>query len=244
MRIMKNTVPAKKEEIPNNKISAIILAAGIGRRMRASGPKCLLQLSNKMTILDNQIYLLKQSFDIIDIIVVTGFCSEQIFKGVKSSTNNDTRFVFNPHYETTNASYSLMLGLLACTSSKVIVLNGDLLVNRHCFDFDTNESCVVSCGHFEENEIGIANCNNYATNLAYNLPTKWAQITLLTNYELSCTYNILKNHNKPKNLLLYEIINEVITNKGKFKIVHPLGIKMVDVDSLNILEAAKKRGDF
>lgn len=103
----------KKDSKENGIKRAIILAAGIGSRLRPltnNIPLCLLKI-NSITILEHQIKNLEEC-EISDVIIVIGykgekikqFCLEQL-----TDYNVDFKFVQNRYYSSTNNLYSLWL---------------------------------------------------------------------------------------------------------------------------------------
>ena len=82
-------------------MKAIILAAGMGKRMHpltSNCPKCLLPLNGK-TIIEHQISLLEYH-NIDKIEIITGYESKKIEKNVK----NKAQYFYYPDYNTTNNS--------------------------------------------------------------------------------------------------------------------------------------------
>ena len=92
-------------------MQAIILAAGVGSRLRPITnelPKCLVQVNGK-SIIEYQIdaYL---DAEIEEIIVLTGYMQEKLVKFLKSKYQNvKITFINNDYYRTTNNMYSLYL---------------------------------------------------------------------------------------------------------------------------------------
>lgn len=108
-------------------MNAIILAAGKGERLRPltkNKPKCLMELFGK-SLLQRQIELY-QKLGITDIVVVTGFKSEQIeFPNIS--------IIKNSKYDTTN-----MLETLFCAEHKIsdstIVSYGDIIFQQNVLE--------------------------------------------------------------------------------------------------------------
>ena len=99
-------VKAKK-----NTLKAIILAAGVGSRIRPltdNCPKSLLKVGD-YTILQMMVSHLKAS-GINDIVIVLGYLQQQIKDYIATHFPDvNVEFVINEHYEVTNTGYSLML---------------------------------------------------------------------------------------------------------------------------------------
>ena len=70
----------------------IILAAGIGKRMKAYGPKCTIELNSNETVIGRQIRLMKKALPNYNIIVVVGFQKAKVLKII------DVEFIENKKY--------------------------------------------------------------------------------------------------------------------------------------------------
>jgi choline kinase len=87
---------------------AILLAAGRGRRLEASGwlePKCLLPFRGT-TILDNMLDALV-THEVADVTLVVGYRQEQVRAAVEARSDVRATWIENPDYETTNTINSL-----------------------------------------------------------------------------------------------------------------------------------------
>ncbi len=108
-------------------MKAVILAAGKGTRLRemtAKAPKCLVSVKGR-PILDYQLAPLKAA-GIQDILVVTGYCSDQ----VEAYAQGQYRTIKNEDFETTNSIYSLWLAKDEVGESDFILFNGDVLADE------------------------------------------------------------------------------------------------------------------
>lgn len=106
-----NTDTTAQPTIQSTKLKAIILAAGVGSRIRPltdNCPKSLLKIGD-YTILEMMITHL-QSSGINDIVIVLGYLQQQIKDYIASNFPDvNVQFVINERYEVTNTGYSLML---------------------------------------------------------------------------------------------------------------------------------------
>jgi len=87
---------------------AILLAAGRGRRLEASGwvqPKCLLPFQDT-TILDNMLDALVR-YGVTDVTLVVGYMQELIHAAIERRGDVRASWVQNPDFETTNTINSL-----------------------------------------------------------------------------------------------------------------------------------------
>lgn len=103
-------------------VQAVILAAGMGTRLGRPLPKPLTQLSDGQTILQQQVANLHSVFEDVRITIVVGFKLDLIMEHVP-----DAAFVYNPAYDQTNTSKSLLRALRASHEGSVIWMNGDVV---------------------------------------------------------------------------------------------------------------------
>ncbi len=103
-------VKAQPQAQPS-KLKAIILAAGVGSRIRPltdNSPKSLLKIGD-YTILQMMVSHL-QSSGINDVVIVLGYLQQQIKDYISINFPDvNVQFVINERYEVTNTGYSLML---------------------------------------------------------------------------------------------------------------------------------------
>ena len=180
----KNTVPGCVEEKP---LTVIIPIAGIGHRMKSYGPKCLLPVNNKETIIQKSITTIKTVYPYAEIIVVVGFEADKVIKSIP----NGIRIIENQIYENTNVVESIRLALNCCINNNVMIVYGDLIYNCETIESMTsNGSCVIidSKGRFRPEEVGVTVVDNLVTNFAYGLNIKWSHIIYMEEKE----YNIFK----------------------------------------------------
>jgi choline kinase len=104
-------------------MQAVILAAGLGRRIGSSSnsvPKCLLEVNGKK-ILRHQLDALR-SHGVQDVVVVVGYLGEKI----RDFLGPTVSYVENTVYEESNSSYSLWLAKDRLVGD-FIYLNADLI---------------------------------------------------------------------------------------------------------------------
>jgi len=104
-------------------MQAIILAAGVGSRMRPltlEKPKCLIDIAGK-SFIDRQIEVFRNC-SIDKITVVTGYKSNLIREHLKNTVN----YAYNPFYETTNSIVSLWLATLNIDDD-ILIVNSDVI---------------------------------------------------------------------------------------------------------------------
>ena len=121
-------------------MKAVILAAGIGSRLKSDLPRALTKLPDGKTILARQVDILKES-KVEEIIIVVGYRKEEIIKRFPALT-----FVYNSDFAITNTSKSLMFALKSTEKDDILWLNGDVCLDKEVI------SRVLQKG---ENAIGV-----------------------------------------------------------------------------------------
>ena len=114
-------------------MQAIILAAGIGKRLKdvtEGMPKCLLKIGGR-TILERQLDALSG----FDVVMVVGYKADMLKK-----LYPNLKFVYNPDYETTNTIHSLGLAL---NGKDTFVLNGDVIFDKKIIGLMDKPSCAA-----------------------------------------------------------------------------------------------------
>lgn len=113
-------------------MKAIILAAGIGSRLRPmtlNKPKCLVKVAG-IPIIDYQIrsYIMA---GIEEIIVVTGYMSDKVKDFCNKYCNfKNFKIIENSDYDTTNNMYSLYLARQELIGENFILSNGDIVFDK------------------------------------------------------------------------------------------------------------------
>ncbi len=114
-------------------IKAIILAAGVGSRIRPltdNCPKSLLMLDGK-TILEMMISSIL-ACGIKEIIIVLGYLPEQIRTFITTNFPDvDVTYIYNERYEDTNTGFSLMLTKEHIGNSAFIKFDADVVFARN-----------------------------------------------------------------------------------------------------------------
>tara|TARA_Y100000591_G_scaffold308284_1_gene308452 strand:- start:2120 stop:2863 length:744 start_codon:yes stop_codon:yes gene_type:complete len=112
-------------------ISAIILVAGIGKRISdyTKKPKCLLKIKGESLLLRNIRFL--RYYGIKNIIIVAGYKSHLIIREINKVKNKiSIKVILNKRFKTHGNCYSLKLGLKK-TIDDVIYFDGDVVYEKN-----------------------------------------------------------------------------------------------------------------
>ena len=140
-------------------MKAVILAAGMGTRLKSDVPKSLCKVKENKTILDFQIEKLSKLVGIDNILIVVGYKKEKIMNKF-----SNLMFVFNKAYSTTNTSKSSILALQKINDD-VLCIDGDvffdekilsiLLKSRYSSYVVTKKKCTNQETRYKLNEKGF-----------------------------------------------------------------------------------------
>lgn len=145
-----------------NNIKAIILAAGVGSRIRPltdNCPKSLLKIGDK-TILEMMVSHI-QACGISEIVFVLGYLENHIKNFVgQNFPDLNVHFITNEHYANTNTGYSLMLTEALVEGSTFIKFDADVVFDieilRNLIDSEyTTCLCVDKNINLEAEEIKV-----------------------------------------------------------------------------------------
>jgi choline kinase len=247
------------EEAPfgETTLSAVILAAGLGRRLKiltAKLPKALLPLSKSLTILDTQMLSLT-GIGIRNFVIVVGYKMQMIKEYLeKHYCDSDCtfRYVFNPLYENSNTAYSLWLSLKDLKGNSLVV-NGDLMLTKHAAALVHSGigSCIgVSTRSIDKEAVkvridndGLANYlgKRLAVSKSYGEYLGIAKMhsTLVSEYvrifdELMCMNKVaaLKAY--------YDDIFNSLCHKNRIYVADLSAEPVIEVDTLSDLESARR----
>ena len=163
-------------------VTIALLAAQAGHRMKSYGPTPLLQLGNQ-TLLDKQISVIRSVFKNFELIVCVGFGSEKVIKYIKEHYSDiNIRVVENQVHHHSNCCESARLCLNNTTNGKILICNGDLVLERNVFDdLLFNHSYVMAEKNPSKNlEVGLTmNQHCYIENLCFGLEKVWSEIAFI-----------------------------------------------------------------
>ncbi len=145
----------------------IILAAGIGSRLGNPFPKPLTPLKNGKSIMQMQTENIASRFDIDDVTVVVGFKKNLIMERFPEFT-----YVYNPFFDRTNTSKSLLQALKKHKDKSILWFNGDVVFDKDLLGvlmpyIENNQSFVaVNTSKVADEEVKYTLDNDYINKLS------------------------------------------------------------------------------
>lgn len=222
-------------------MSVVIPAAGMGKRMKSYGPKCMLNI-NGLSLLERQVRIVKKCYPGADIIVVVGFQAPLVQSRIKSKHN--VRIVHNSDYETTNVARSLFLGIQATIAEKCLIIYGDLIFNPHTIKdlYGPSSKIVIDEGKaMGREEVGVLHYDGRVTNFSYALDHKWCQIAFLSGKELKM-FERIASKEESERWFGYEILNKMIDSGATLQSYQPDNMRIFEIDSPKDLKKVQKMG--
>ncbi len=237
-------------------MKAIILAAGIGSRIRPltnNCPKSLLKIGDK-TILEMMITHI-QNCHINEIIFVTGYLENQIKKYIdKNFPDIKTYFVTNKKYAKTNTGVSLLLAKDFVQNSDFIKFDADVIFDKEILEKliecqYENALCIDKNIHLDEEEIKVIidNKNNIleasktvdpqkAIGESIGIEKIGKNTAKLLFQELEAMMEDKNNHQE-----YYEAAYERLVKKGvSFHALDITGLQWIEIDTKKDFTLAKK----
>lgn len=242
---------------PKEQMKAVILAAGVGSRIRPltdNCPKSLLRVNGK-TILEMMVSHIRDSGCIDEVVFVLGYMQDVIRAYVKETFPDiKAQFVINDKYTTTNTGFSLMLAENFVGGSSFIKFDADVVFDKTILDKlaagpQRNCLCIDKNIHLAAEEVKVAvDGENRVLRASKTLsPAEAAgesigieKIDGLTAYplflELRTMMKDYKNHQK-----YYEAAYErLIAKNVPFHALDITGLKWVEIDTETDFAAAGK----
>jgi len=106
-------------------LKIVILAAGIGSRLGNPFPKPLTPLKDGESIMAKQLKNISKYFDINDVTTVVGFKKDLIMERFP-----EVNYVYNPFFDRTNTSKSLLQALKKHKGESILWFNGDVVFDE------------------------------------------------------------------------------------------------------------------
>lgn len=220
-----------------SEFAVVISAAGAGRRMKARGPKALIEIGGGETVLSRQILLIRKALPSAEIVVVVGHQKERVIKTLPK----DVGWVENPIHEETNVARSLLVGVSYANAKKAILMCGDLVFGPDFLACLPEEGSAAIIDENQNHRSGEVGCNidrERICHFSYGVWPKWGQAVQLADKELDL-FRRVASRDQSARWFAYEVLNGVIDAHGVIVPAYPDKINLVEIDSTQDIERAK-----
>lgn len=220
------------------RIGVIIVASAHQKRSGINTNRFLLQLEDGRTVLQYQIDLLRANLRNPEIVVVTGFEHDKIFR----SLNHKISLVENDLWETTSIMRSITLGLRATTSSKVLIIPACLAFKSSVLktlEEHENGAIISDPRGINSNELGILTENNHVMHFDYDLPIKWSQLSFFGGKTLHYLRDVCERD--MSRYLFHEILNNMFVHtEHRIDAIMSRRSKVMEIFSMKDLEKIRR----
>jgi len=220
-----------------SELVVVISAAGAGRRMKARGPKALIDIGGGETVLSRQLALARRAMPNAELIVVVGYQKERVIKTLPK----DVRWVENADHEQTNVARSLLMGIAECPTRRAVLMCGDLVFGPEFLSSVPNEGSVAVIDENHNHRSSEVGCNidqGRICHFSYGVWPKWGQAVALGDKELDL-YRRIASRDQCARWFAYEVLNGVIDAGGVISPAYPKKSYLVEIDSTQDIDRAK-----
>ncbi len=209
----------------------VILAAGIGSRLGNPFPKPLTPLKDGESIMAKQLNNIKKYFDINDVTTVVGFKKDLIMERFP-----EVNYVYNPFFDRTNTSKSLLQALKKHRGEAVLWFNGDVVFDEKLLSVllsdiqEDNSFIAVNTSSVAEEEVKYTLENNVVFKLSKEVKNGLGEavgINFIASSDLDIFINQLE---KCGDNDYFEKGLEVAIAEDNLK------VKAIDISSFNCIE--------
>jgi len=193
----------KKLSDSDSAFNAVILAAGVGSRLKPhtdSVPKALVRVNNR-SIIKYELEALASISSNVKVYVVVGYLGKLIAEEIKRlNLGLDVEIVDNVDYDTTNNMYSLSLAMnrIGDNLRPTVILNGDVIYDSRIIDGIFNDKrqdlIAVDIDAYLEESMKVIQENGNLIKISKSIEQKDALGTSIDLYKLSIpSFITLKN---------------------------------------------------
>ena len=227
-------------------ISVVLLSENCGYRMKSYGPIPLLKVGSKCLI-DMQIEEIKSVFSDFEVILCSGFGSTKIAKYIRENYPTlNIRIVENQLYEHSNSCESLRLCLNNTTNMKLLICNGELMINRDVLSMASLRSSFVVLEEEDNSnlEVGMTiNEQGFTENFCYGIDNIWSEILFLHSQDIvEAIRNIISDADY-KTKFIFEALNELSRSKHKLSVVSNDCAPLVKISNIKTYHEIRKSNE-
>lgn len=209
----------------------VILAAGMGSRLGNPFPKPLTLLEDGKCIMQKQLDNIVKYFSIDDVYTVVGFKKELIMEQF-----DEVSYIYNPLFDCTNTSKSLLKALKKLKNESILWFNGDVVFDEKLLseltkDIANDESFIaVNTARVSDEEVKYTVKNGYVDQLSKEVTQGLGEAVGINFISSKDITHFIKR--------LEECADNDYFEKGLEKAIELDGIKIkpIDISKYNCIE--------
>lgn len=228
-----------------DKTSIIIIHSLPDRKTKSLGNKALIDLG-KYTILDYQIEFINKLVKDPEIIIVGGFEHKKLSKYIsKNKKYHKIKYIYHEITEYVNIGLSIRLGLRLATGNDVIIMNGNLFIDKKAIKDIKNKyknTNIILSTKQKKSQIGcIKNHNKVLQNCFFDLPYSIYDFIRINKQSLPHVKNLIYATHDLDRFYLFEIYNIMINNNIELETVD-IDSRYIDVlDNINTIQKITRK---
>ena len=224
-------------------MTIIIVAAGIVSRLGNPFPKPLTPRKDGNTIMERQLKNIKTYFDINDVTTVVGFKKDLIMERFP-----EVNYVYNPFFDRTNTSKSLLQALKKHRGKSILWFNGDVVFDAKLLsllldDIEKNNSFIsVNTQSVADEEVKYTLKNGFVEELSKEVKNGLGEavgINFISSNDLDVFINQLENCDE-NDYFEKGLENAIAKDHLKLKVIDISKYNCIEVDFKEDLQNANK----
>jgi len=222
MRKRKSFITSPKSGTNNSTdcmVTVVLLCEKAAHRMKSYGPTPLAKLG-QLRLIDLQMASISRVFKNFEVVVCGGFEAEKIVKHLRDNYQNiSIRFVENQLYAHSNCCESLRISLNNIGNDKVLICNGEIILNDNILNLIDQTKSFVMYEKFDNPNLDvgvIVDPNGRTENFCYGIGKKWTEILFLNNQDIIEAIRKIISTPDYKNKFIFEALNDL--SKTRFRL--------------------------
>ena len=229
-------------EESNDLVTVVLLCENAGHRMKSYGPTPLAKIGNT-TLIDLQISAIKRVLKNFELIICGGFEAEKVIKHIRENHKKiSARFVENQMHNNSNSCESLRLCLNNTLNDKILVCNGEIIIQDHLLKMiDVRVSSVIYEEKNEAFDVGVTiDQKGSPQHFCYGMPNKWCEVLFLGNPLIIEYMRKLISNMEYKNKFIFEALNDMLKSKHKIQALENQKHSILKLDNIKTYHEVRK----
>lgn len=197
---------------------------------------------NKLTLLEYQLRVINKKFQNYEVIVCTGFLSDQVNMYLKKKYSKyNIRIIENSNFTESNSCESTRLCLQNTTNDRILIIDGKILFDEKIFNnLNLDEAFAISCKDKNETlEIGInTDRDRNISYFSYGARYTWSEILFICGKRMISDLEKTLNEKSFRKKFLFEAVN-IVTEKHNIRQA-VRSARIIKIQNIKTLESIKE----